>query len=92
QEQFYKQVSLFPNQIALSTNVYSLTYEQLNNRSNQVAQHLLENGIKKGDKVALFLDRSIDSIITMIGVLKAGGAYIPIDVKYPKERIEYIVQ
>ncbi|PGR94288.1 non-ribosomal peptide synthetase [Bacillus pseudomycoides] len=92
QEQFYKQISLYPNQIALSTNVYSLTYEQLNNRSNQVAQHLLENGIKKGDKVALFLDRSIDSIITMIGVLKAGGAYIPIDVKYPKERIEYIVQ
>jgi fengycin family lipopeptide synthetase D len=92
QEQFYKQVRLYPNQLAIVADGSSLTYEQVNAQSNQVANHLVEQGIKRGDKIAIFLDRSVDSIISMIGILKAGGAYIPIDVKYPKERIEYIVE
>ncbi|WP_242223488.1 non-ribosomal peptide synthetase [Bacillus cereus group sp. BfR-BA-01380] len=91
QEQFCKQVELYPKQIALSTEHSSLTYEQLNNYSDQVAHYLWEKGVKRGDKVAIFLDRSVDSIVAMIGILKAGGAYISIDVKYPKERIEYIL-
>ncbi|PFJ19175.1 non-ribosomal peptide synthetase [Bacillus cereus] len=91
QEQFYKQVDRQANRVAIATETESLTYRQLNVCSNQVAQHLLEEGIKRGDKVAIFLDRSINSIISMIGILKAGAAYIPIDVKYPEDRINYIV-
>ncbi|MDA2704712.1 amino acid adenylation domain-containing protein [Bacillus cereus] len=91
QEQFYMQVDRQPNRIAIVTETESLTYRQLNMSSNQVAQHLLENGIKRGDKVAIFLDRSMNSIVSMLGILKAGAAYIPIDVKYPEDRINYIV-
>ncbi|HDR6315510.1 TPA: amino acid adenylation domain-containing protein [Bacillus thuringiensis] len=92
QEQFYKQVERQSNRIAIATETESLTYRQLNRSSNQVAQHLLDKGIKKGDKVAIFLDRSMNSIVSMIGILKSGAAYIPIDVKYPEDRINYIVR
>ncbi|MEC2664023.1 condensation domain-containing protein, partial [Bacillus cereus] len=92
QEQFYMQVDRQSNRIAIATETESLTYRQLNMCSNQVAQHLLEKGIKRGDKVAIFLDRSMNSIVSMLGILKAGAAYIPIDVKYPKDRINYIVR
>ncbi|PEY62862.1 non-ribosomal peptide synthetase [Bacillus cereus] len=92
QEQFYMQVDRQPDRIAIATETESLTYRQLNMSSNQVAQHLLENGIKRGDKVAIFLDRSMNSIVSMLGILKAGAAYIPIDVKYPEDRINYIVR
>ncbi|PEW56344.1 non-ribosomal peptide synthetase [Bacillus cereus] len=92
QEQFYMQVDRQPNRIAIATATESLTYRQLNMSSNQVAQHLLEKGIKRGDKVAIFLDRSMNSIVSMLGILKAGAAYIPIDVKYPEDRINYIVR
>ncbi|PEZ37093.1 non-ribosomal peptide synthetase [Bacillus cereus] len=92
QEQFYMQVDRQSNRIAIATETESLTYRQLNMSSNQVAQHLLEKGIKRGDKVAIFLDRSMNSIVSMLGILKAGAAYIPIDVKYPEDRINYIVR
>ncbi|WP_242313819.1 non-ribosomal peptide synthetase [Bacillus cereus group sp. BfR-BA-01355] len=92
QEQFYMQVDRQSNRIAVATETESLTYRQLNMSSNQVAQHLLEKGIKRGDKVAIFLDRSMNSIVSMLGILKAGAAYIPIDVKYPEDRINYIVR
>ncbi|MED3685585.1 amino acid adenylation domain-containing protein [Bacillus thuringiensis] len=92
QEQFYMQVDRQSNRIAIVTGTESLTYRQLNMSSNQVAQHLLEKGIKRGDKVAIFLDRSMNSIVSMLGILKAGAAYIPIDVKYPEDRINYIVR
>ncbi|PFV28060.1 non-ribosomal peptide synthetase [Bacillus thuringiensis] len=92
QEQFYMQVDRQPDRIAIATATEALTYRQLNMSSNQVAQHLLEKGIKRGDKVAIFLDRSINSIVSMLGILKAGAAYIPIDVKYPEDRINYIVR
>lgn len=92
QEQFYMQVDRQPDRIAIATATESLTYRQLNMSSNQVAQHLLEKGIKRGDKVAIFLDRSMNSIVSMLGILKAGAAYIPIDVKYPEDRINYIVR
>ncbi|SEJ42897.1 non-ribosomal peptide synthetase [Bacillus thuringiensis] len=92
QEQFYMQVDGQPERIAIVTGTESLTYRQLNMSSNQVAQHLLEKGIKRGDKVAIFLDRSMNSIVSMLGILKAGAAYIPIDVKYPEDRINYIVR
>ncbi|PGE83457.1 non-ribosomal peptide synthetase, partial [Bacillus pseudomycoides] len=68
------------------------TYQEINQRSNQVAHRLLQLGIQKQERVAIFLERSVESIIAMLGVLKAGGRYVPIDVKYPPERIQYILQ
>ncbi|WP_141444354.1 non-ribosomal peptide synthetase [Bacillus cereus] len=92
QERFYKQVQRKPEAIAISTGDNTYTYQEINQRSNQVARHLLQLGIQKQERVAIFLERSVESIIAMLGVLKAGGTYVPIDVKYPSERIQYMLQ
>ncbi|WP_033693733.1 non-ribosomal peptide synthetase [Bacillus cereus] len=92
QERFYKQVQSRPEAIAISTEHNRYTYQDINQRSNQVAHRLLKLGLQKQERVAIFLDRSVESIIAMLGVLKAGGTYVPIDVQYPPERIQYMLQ
>ncbi|MGB8192325.1 MAG: non-ribosomal peptide synthase/polyketide synthase, partial [Chitinophagaceae bacterium] len=70
----------------------SLSYEELNERSNQLAHYLKNNfSIGAGDLVGIKLDRSEWMIVALLGVLKAGGAYLPIDPAYPAERIEYMI-
>ncbi|MFJ8119904.1 non-ribosomal peptide synthetase [Bacillus mycoides] len=92
QERFYEQVHARPEAVAISTEDRVYTYHEINQCSNQVAHGLMDLGVQKGDKVAIFLHRSVESIIAMLGILKAGGTYVPIDVKYPLERIQYILQ
>ncbi|WP_083208845.1 non-ribosomal peptide synthetase [Brevibacillus laterosporus] len=92
QERFYEQASKYPSKIAISMGEQSLTYEEVNHASNQVAHYLRFTGMRPQEKVAILLDRSIESIIAMLGILKAGGAYVPIDTGYPKDRIEYILE
>jgi bacitracin synthase 1 len=59
-----------------------LTYRQLDRKSNQVAQFLVQEGICPEDRVGIFMNRSADMIVAMLGILKAGGAYVPIDPDY----------
>lgn len=92
QERFYEQVHARPEAVAISTENRVYTYHEINQRSNQVAHGLMDLGVQKGDRVAIFLHRNVESIIAMLGILKAGGTYVPIDVKYPPERIQYILQ
>ncbi|MCU5404236.1 amino acid adenylation domain-containing protein [Bacillus cereus] len=92
QERFYEQVHARPEAVAISTKDRVYTYHEINQRSNQVAHGLMGLGVQKGDRVAIFLHRSVESIIAILGILKAGGTYVPIDVKYPLERIQYILQ
>ncbi|HEF1856799.1 TPA: amino acid adenylation domain-containing protein [Bacillus cereus] len=92
QERFCDQVHRRPEAIAISTEHNRYTYQEIHQRSNQVANVLLQLGIQKQERVAIFLERSVESIIVMLGILKAGGTYVPIDVKYPSERIQYILQ
>src|SRR5690606_29918108 len=66
-----------------------LSYDLLNKKSNQLAHYLLEQGVQKGDIVALCVDRSPVMIIALLGILKSGAAYLPIDPQLPKARIEY---
>ena len=68
-----------------------MTYAQLNQRANQLAAFLRDNGIGPEKKVAISVDRSFDMVIGLLGVLKAGGVYIPIDPTYPLERMRYIL-
>ncbi|TQR30873.1 amino acid adenylation domain-containing protein [Lysinibacillus sphaericus] len=91
QERFYRQVYKRPDAIAISTEDRLYTYEEVNHYSNQIAHYLIEKGIQLNDVVAIFLDRSLESIVCMLGVLKAGGTYVPIDIKYPPERVSYIL-
>ncbi|QWH64186.1 amino acid adenylation domain-containing protein (plasmid) [Bacillus mycoides] len=92
QERFYEQVHARPEAVAISMEDRVYTYHEINQRSNQVAHCLMDLGVQKGDRVATFLHRNVESIIAMLGILKAGGTYVPIDVKYPLERIQYILQ
>lgn len=91
-ELFEEQVLKTPNNIALVYEGISLTYADLNQRSNQLAHYLkTQYKIKGDDLIALYLDRSEHMLIAILGVIKAGGAYVPIDVAYPEKRIKYIL-
>jgi len=89
---FEKQVQCFPNKMALVYNNSSLTYKELNERSNQLADYLRKQGVSKGDLIGLILNRSEEIIIGILGILKSGGAYLPIDSKLPENRITYMLE
>ncbi|MBD0255793.1 MAG: amino acid adenylation domain-containing protein [Cytophagales bacterium] len=79
--------------VALTYNSVHLTYRELNARSNQFAHYLREQyGIKPDDLVGIMVERSEKMIIALLGILKAGAAFVPIDPSYPIDRIKYIVE
>jgi amino acid adenylation domain-containing protein len=91
-EAFEDRVSKNPKSVALSYQQEQLSYEQLNQRADHVAQHLLQNGVTPNSLVGIYLDRSIEMVVAIIGVLKSGAAYVPIDTEYPQERIGYMIE
>ena len=91
-ELFEEQVERKPNNIAVVYKNEVLTYRELNERSNQLAVTLREEGISTEDVVAIITMPSIEMIVAILAVLKAGATYLPIDCKYPEERIEYILK
>ncbi|MEE1281411.1 MAG: amino acid adenylation domain-containing protein, partial [Acutalibacteraceae bacterium] len=91
-ELFEEQVSNIPDNIALAFEDKSLTYAELNAKVNQLAYTLRDFGVKPDDFVAIISDRSLEMVIGILGVLKSGGAYVPIDPTYPEERIEYMLK
>ncbi|HXB23008.1 MAG TPA: amino acid adenylation domain-containing protein, partial [Candidatus Solibacter sp.] len=88
---FEAQVVRTPRAVALSFEESSVTYEQLNERSNQVGHYLMGLGIKPGMLVGIALEHSVDVVVTIIATLKAGAAYLPIDPKYPQARIAHML-
>ncbi|RZL50966.1 MAG: amino acid adenylation domain-containing protein [Pedobacter sp.] len=88
---FSKQANLTPDGIALVFEEQLLTYQQLDERSNQLAHHLINKGVKQEDLIPICLNRSIEMIVGILGIIKAGAAYVPIDPTYPAERIKYIL-
>ena len=92
-EMFEEQVERTPDCTALVYEGGQLCYLELNERANQLADYLRRNyDIHSDDLIAIKLDRSEWLIITILGVLKSGGAYVPIDPEYPAERINYLVK
>lgn len=89
---FEKQVKLSPEAIAVSFHDEPVTYRELDKRATRLAIFLRAKGIKPNDVVGLLVDRSVDTVVAMLGIIKAGGAYMPIDIYYPKERIAYIIK
>jgi amino acid adenylation domain-containing protein len=89
---FEQQVELTPQAIAVKLENEFFTYQELNNRANQLAHYLQSLGVKADSLVGIFVERSLDMIIGILGILKAGGAYVPLDINYPKERITYILE
>ncbi|MBB5647627.1 non-ribosomal peptide synthetase/type I polyketide synthase [Pedobacter cryoconitis] len=90
-ELFEQQVIKTPGAIALDYNNQELTYQELNEKANSLAELLRAQGIRQNDVVALYLNRSLEMFIGIIGVLKSGGCYLPLDPSYPRERLEYML-
>ena len=89
---FEAQVVRTPDKIAVECGQELITYQNLNNRANQLASFLQQLGVGPDVLVGVCLERSIEMLVAILGVLKSGGAYIPIDPTYPKERIAYLIQ
>lgn len=87
-----KQAQLRPHNIALSYGDAQLTYQQLNALANRQAEKFKALGVCDGDLIALMLPRGLEIIVQVLAVLKAGAGYVPIDPKYPLERVEWILQ
>lgn len=85
-------VKKYPEKTAVSFSNKSMSYQQLFEKTNQLASYLIHKGVKPGDTVGLCADRSIEMLVFLLGILKAGAAYIPLDPSYPQERIEFMVQ
>ncbi|RAP12538.1 hypothetical protein C2W58_03447 [Bacillus pumilus] len=81
-----------PHQKAATFCGTSWTYEELNNRANRVASRLRSNGIKRGDRVGILTRPSLDMTAAVLGVLKTGAAFVPIDADYPDQRIAYMLE
>ena len=80
-----------PDAVALVDGEDTLTYQALEQRSNQLARLFLEGGCKPGDRIGLLLPKSADAVIGMLAALKAGGLYVPVDPESPASRIEKIM-
>ncbi|MFN6487001.1 MULTISPECIES: non-ribosomal peptide synthetase [unclassified Nostoc] len=92
-ELFETQVAKNPNNLALVFESQTLTYQQLNQKANQLAHYLIQNyQIQPDTLIGICVERSLEMIIGVLGILKAGGAYVPIDPNYPKERIEFMLE
>ncbi|WDF02035.1 non-ribosomal peptide synthetase [Shouchella hunanensis] len=91
-DNFNNTVENYKNNIAIAMDDQQLTYEELNLISNRIAHLLLDRGVKKGTGVLLFMNRSFDMIASMLGILKAGCYYIPLDPDNPQERLLSIVE
>ncbi len=89
---FEQQVERDPEAVAVCCNGRQLSYRDLNERSNQVARYLRKRGVGPESLVGVCLERSLELVIALFGVWKAGGAYIPLDPAYPKERLSFMVR
>ncbi|MEG4072283.1 amino acid adenylation domain-containing protein [Microcoleus sp. Pol14C2] len=89
---FEAQVAKTPDAVAVRFECQSLTYRELNDRANQLAHYLHSFGVKPDAIVGVYMARSLDAIVGILGVLKAGGAYLPLDPIYAKERLAFMLE
>ena len=89
---FEEQAARTPDDVALLFGAKAMTYRELNESANRVAHHLLARGVKSGDYVGLCFERSFELVTAILGILKAGAAYVPLDPTYPKDRLHYMIE
>ena len=91
-ELFTEQAAKTPDRIALIAGKEKYTYRELDEKTNALAQLLISQGIEEGKVVGAYLDRTAFTVISQLSVLKAGGVFLPIDHRYPNDRIEYMLK
>ena len=89
---FEAQAASTPGAVALICADEQLTYGELNERANRLAHYLQESGVTPETIVGVLMERSVEMVVAMLGVLKAGGAYAPLDPQYPHERLAFMLQ
>lgn len=89
---FESQVQKTPNAVALIFENKKLTYQELENKSNQIARFLINKNVKKGDIVTISMERSLEMMICIYGTLKAGAVYLSVDTTIPEERLNFIIK
>ncbi|MFZ5352311.1 MAG: amino acid adenylation domain-containing protein [Bacillota bacterium] len=90
--QFREQAACTPDKTAVVYKNTSITYEELDKRSDQLAVVLINNGICPEKIVGVMLDRSVELVVALLAVLKSGGVYLPLDPTYPPKRVEYMLE
>jgi len=91
-ELFRQTVGQYPQNIAAADGQQAITYTELDQKSNQVAAYLLENGAQTGSLYGIMAERNTETIINVVGILKAGVGYVALEPDYPESRKEYILQ
>src|SRR6185295_16060005 len=90
-ERFAAQAARSPEAVAVVCDGERLSYGELDGRANQLAHHLVGLGVAAGDPVGICLERSAAMVVAILGVLKAGAAYVPLDPAYPQERLAFLL-
>ena len=90
-KEFKSVVARFSDSAAIKEGQKTITYKELNEESNKIANHLKENGLQKGEFVSIYLKRSMETVISILGIIKAGGVYVPLDPTHPVKRNKYII-
>ncbi|HEU4560478.1 MAG TPA: amino acid adenylation domain-containing protein, partial [Longimicrobium sp.] len=91
-ELFEAQAARTPGAMALRFEETSLTYAELNERANQLAHHLRDHGVGLEVRVGVLMERSVEMVVSLLAVLKAGGGYVPLDPGLPSERLAYMLE
>jgi len=91
QQLLQRSAARYPEKLAVWARGKSITYGELESRSNQLAHLLQQHGVRKGDRVGIYFPKCVESVIVMLGIVKAGAVYVPLDPQAPPERIAYII-
>lgn len=89
---FEQQVRKYPDKLAVKSRSHELTYDELNNTANRLARSILAKCGEEQEQIALLLDHDLPIVIAILGILKAGEVYVPLDPEYPRARIQYILE
>jgi non-ribosomal peptide synthetase component F len=87
-----RQAAMTPDAIAIISGEQTLSYGELNRQANQLGHYLQTLGAREGTLVGLCVERSLDMVVGLLAILKAGAAYLPLDPSYPTERLSFMLQ